>query len=113
QAFSFNVASISGAGAVTVERNGAQVKERREFSITGGMCPRCEGRGSPGAQSPRGGRRRNQPRLREVTACGRAAGERTRRDLRRLLLRRAAFGQTLGPVTAGLGTVALALTHER
>ncbi|MBF6172330.1 ATP-binding cassette domain-containing protein [Nocardia blacklockiae] len=46
QAFSFNVASISGAGAVTVERNGAQVKERREFSITGGMCPRCEGRGS-------------------------------------------------------------------
>ncbi len=46
QAFSFNVASISGAGAVTVERGGKQVKERRSFSITGGMCPRCEGRGS-------------------------------------------------------------------
>ncbi|TDC94169.1 excinuclease ABC subunit UvrA [Saccharopolyspora aridisoli] len=46
QAFSFNVASISGAGAVTVERGGTKVKERREFSITGGMCPRCEGRGS-------------------------------------------------------------------
>ncbi len=46
QAFSFNVASISGAGAVTMERGGRQVKERREFSITGGMCPRCEGRGS-------------------------------------------------------------------
>jgi excinuclease ABC A subunit len=46
QAFSFNVASISGAGAVTTERGGKQVKERREFSITGGMCPRCEGRGS-------------------------------------------------------------------
>ncbi|HEY2205530.1 MAG TPA: excinuclease ABC subunit UvrA, partial [Pseudonocardia sp.] len=46
QAFSFNVASISGAGAVTIERAGQQVKERREFSITGGMCPRCEGRGS-------------------------------------------------------------------
>jgi excinuclease UvrABC ATPase subunit len=46
QAFSFNVASISGAGAVTVQRGGATVKERREFSITGGMCPRCEGRGS-------------------------------------------------------------------
>ncbi|MBB5913615.1 excinuclease UvrABC ATPase subunit [Nocardia transvalensis] len=46
QAFSFNVASISGAGAVTVERGGQQVKERRAFSITGGMCPRCEGRGS-------------------------------------------------------------------
>ncbi|MEO6503475.1 MAG: excinuclease ABC subunit UvrA [Jatrophihabitantaceae bacterium] len=46
QAFSFNVASISGAGAVTIERGGQTVKERRSFSITGGMCPRCEGRGS-------------------------------------------------------------------
>ncbi|MGY1783948.1 ATP-binding cassette domain-containing protein [Geodermatophilus sp. SYSU D00698] len=45
QAFSFNVASISGAGAVKVERGGREVKERREFSITGGMCPRCEGMG--------------------------------------------------------------------
>ncbi|MGH9024931.1 MAG: excinuclease ABC subunit UvrA, partial [Acidimicrobiia bacterium] len=46
QAFSFNVASISGAGAVTLERGGKTVKERRSFNITGGMCPRCEGRGS-------------------------------------------------------------------
>ncbi|MFE4719523.1 ATP-binding cassette domain-containing protein [Streptomyces sp. NPDC056728] len=46
KAFSFNVASISGAGAVTVERGGEKVKERRSFSIVGGMCPRCEGRGS-------------------------------------------------------------------
>src|SRR6266700_3645581 len=46
QAFSFNVASISGAGAVTLERGGQTVKERRSFSITGGMCPRCEGRGA-------------------------------------------------------------------
>ncbi|MEE2045871.1 excinuclease ABC subunit UvrA, partial [Nocardiopsis tropica] len=46
QAFSFNVASISGAGAVTTERAGRTVKERREFSVTGGMCPRCEGRGT-------------------------------------------------------------------
>src|SRR5579859_3911871 len=46
QAFSFNVASISGAGAVTLERAGQTVKERRTFSITGGMCPRCEGRGT-------------------------------------------------------------------
>ncbi|WP_030746463.1 excinuclease ABC subunit UvrA [Streptomyces sp. NRRL F-5135] len=45
QAFSFNVASISGSGAVTVERAGETVKERRSFSVTGGMCPRCEGRG--------------------------------------------------------------------
>ena len=46
QAFSFNVASVSGAGAVTLERGGQQVTERRSFAITGGMCPRCEGRGS-------------------------------------------------------------------
>ena len=46
QAYSFNVASISGAGAVTIERGGTTTKERRSFSITGGMCPRCEGRGS-------------------------------------------------------------------
>ncbi|MHA7282859.1 ATP-binding cassette domain-containing protein [Arthrobacter sp. TMS2-4] len=46
QAFSFNVASISGAGAVTIERGGTTVKERRSFTVTGGMCPRCEGLGS-------------------------------------------------------------------
>src|SRR4051812_34850785 len=46
QAFSFNVASISGVGAVTIERGGTTTKERRSFSITGGMCPRCEGMGS-------------------------------------------------------------------
>ncbi|MEV5544183.1 excinuclease ABC subunit UvrA [Saccharopolyspora shandongensis] len=46
QAFSFNVASISGAGAVTMERAGRTIKERRSFSVTGGMCPRCEGRGT-------------------------------------------------------------------
>ena len=45
QAFSFNIASVSGAGAVTMDRGGKQVKQRREFSITGGMCPRCEGMG--------------------------------------------------------------------
>ncbi len=46
KAFSFNIASISGAGAVTLERGGKTVKEKRSFSITGGMCPRCEGRGT-------------------------------------------------------------------
>ncbi|WP_104132484.1 excinuclease ABC subunit UvrA [Cryobacterium sp. M91] len=46
QAYSFNVASINGAGAVSIERGGQTVKERRSFSITGGMCSRCEGRGS-------------------------------------------------------------------
>ncbi|MGA2927749.1 MAG: excinuclease ABC subunit UvrA, partial [Solirubrobacteraceae bacterium] len=46
KAFSFNIASISGAGAVKFERAGKTVKERRSFSIIGGMCPRCEGRGT-------------------------------------------------------------------
>ena len=46
QAFSFNVASISGAGAVTLERGGRTTKEKRSFSILGGMCSRCEGMGS-------------------------------------------------------------------
>jgi excinuclease UvrABC ATPase subunit len=46
KAFSFNIASISGAGAVKLERGGITVRERRSFSITGGMCPRCEGRGT-------------------------------------------------------------------
>ncbi|MFI6483234.1 ATP-binding cassette domain-containing protein [Nonomuraea sp. NPDC050663] len=45
QAFSFNVASISGAGAVQIEKAGKTVKERRDFKIVGGMCPRCEGMG--------------------------------------------------------------------
>ncbi|MFJ3899999.1 ATP-binding cassette domain-containing protein [Streptomyces sp. NPDC090025] len=46
KAFSFNVASMSGAGAVSVEKGGRTVKERRSFTVTGGMCARCEGRGS-------------------------------------------------------------------
>ena len=46
QAYSFNVASISGAGAVTQERGGRKVRAQRTFTITGGMCLRCEGRGS-------------------------------------------------------------------
>ncbi|MEV4005932.1 excinuclease ABC subunit UvrA [Actinomadura sp. NPDC049753] len=46
QAFSFNVASISGSGAVAFERSGKTVREHRSFSVTGGMCPRCEGTGT-------------------------------------------------------------------
>jgi len=45
QAFSFNVPSVRGAGAITVERGG-RTTERRTFSIAGGMCPRCEGMGT-------------------------------------------------------------------
>jgi excinuclease UvrABC ATPase subunit len=45
QAFSFNVPSVRGGGAMTSERGGKTVKESRTFEITGGMCPRCEGLG--------------------------------------------------------------------
>jgi len=45
QAFSFNVPSVKGAGAISIERGGGKT-ERRTFTRTGGMCPRCEGRGT-------------------------------------------------------------------
>src|SRR6187551_491192 len=40
QAFSFNVPSVKGGGAITIEGKGTI---RRSFAQTGGMCPRCEG----------------------------------------------------------------------
>jgi excinuclease UvrABC ATPase subunit len=45
-AFSFNTASISGAGAVTIEKGGKKTREKRSFTRAGGMCSRCEGMGS-------------------------------------------------------------------
>jgi excinuclease UvrABC ATPase subunit len=44
-AYAFNVPSVRAAGAITVER-GAKKAVRATFERTGGMCPRCEGRGS-------------------------------------------------------------------
>jgi excinuclease UvrABC ATPase subunit len=44
-AFSFNVASVRASGAITVER-GDRKTVKASFSRTGGMCTRCEGRGS-------------------------------------------------------------------
>ncbi|HKV11781.1 MAG TPA: excinuclease ABC subunit UvrA [Thermoanaerobaculia bacterium] len=44
-AFSFNVPSVRAAGSITVEK-GAGKTEKRVFTVTGGMCPRCEGMGS-------------------------------------------------------------------
>src|SRR3954462_15868087 len=38
QAYSFNVPSVSGAGAIAIER-GPGKTERRSFSVAGGMCP--------------------------------------------------------------------------
>jgi excinuclease UvrABC ATPase subunit len=44
-AFSFNVPSVKATGVITVER-GNRKTERASFTRAGGMCPRCEGRGS-------------------------------------------------------------------
>jgi excinuclease UvrABC ATPase subunit len=44
-AFAFNVPSVTASGAITVQR-GAGKTVRKTFTRTGGMCPRCEGRGS-------------------------------------------------------------------
>ena len=46
-AFSFNVPSVRGGGAITIERGAGKAKtESRTFTVTGGMCPRCEGTGT-------------------------------------------------------------------
>src|SRR4051794_114268 len=45
-AYSFNVASVHGSGGLTVERGEKTITKSASFSRTGGMCPRCEGRGS-------------------------------------------------------------------
>jgi excinuclease UvrABC ATPase subunit len=48
QAFAFNVPSVTGGGAIKVDR-GSGVTESRTFSVAGGMCPRCEGMGTANA----------------------------------------------------------------
>ncbi|MFJ8900349.1 ATP-binding cassette domain-containing protein [Streptomyces sp. NPDC102370] len=46
-AFSFNVASVQASGGFTVDRGAEKTKtEKVTFSRTGGMCTRCEGRGT-------------------------------------------------------------------
>ena len=45
-AFSFNVASVKASGGITVERGDKTQTKKATFTRTGGMCTRCEGRGS-------------------------------------------------------------------
>jgi len=45
QAFSFNIPSVQGSGAITIDR-GESTTVSRDFSQIGGMCPRCEGMGT-------------------------------------------------------------------
>ncbi|MBT2525209.1 excinuclease ABC subunit UvrA [Streptomyces sp. ISL-99] len=44
-AYSFNTASVKGSGSITVEGGNKKAVEAT-FSRTGGMCTRCEGRGT-------------------------------------------------------------------
>ncbi len=44
-AFSFNVPSVRATGEIRVEK-GSGKTETRSFTVSGGMCPRCEGMGS-------------------------------------------------------------------
>ncbi|MEU4108262.1 excinuclease ABC subunit UvrA [Streptomyces sp. NPDC027717] len=44
-AYAFNVASVQASGAIKVDK-GTRRAEKVTFSRTGGMCPRCEGRGA-------------------------------------------------------------------
>jgi excinuclease UvrABC ATPase subunit len=45
-AFAFNVPSVRASGAITVERGGKTQAKKATYTRLGGMCPRCEGRGS-------------------------------------------------------------------
>jgi excinuclease UvrABC ATPase subunit len=45
-AFAFNVASVTASGGITVERGDKTRTKKATFNRIGGMCPRCEGRGS-------------------------------------------------------------------
>ena len=45
-AFAFNVPSVKAAGAITIERGNRTKTVRETFNRLGGMCPRCEGRGT-------------------------------------------------------------------
>ncbi|MFE1553738.1 ATP-binding cassette domain-containing protein [Streptomyces sp. NPDC058734] len=44
-AYAFNVPSVRASGAITVEK-GTKKTVKATFNRTGGMCPRCEGRGT-------------------------------------------------------------------
>jgi excinuclease UvrABC ATPase subunit len=45
QAYSFNIPSVSGGGAIKIDRGEGETVSR-SFSVAGGMCPRCEGMGT-------------------------------------------------------------------
>jgi excinuclease UvrABC ATPase subunit len=46
QAFSFNVPTVRASGAITVERGASRKAQKATYTRIGGMCPKCEGRGT-------------------------------------------------------------------
>ena len=46
QAFAFNVPSVTGGGALKTVKNGRTVTQRKQYTVQGGICPRCEGTGN-------------------------------------------------------------------
>ncbi|MEO3806868.1 excinuclease ABC subunit UvrA [Nonomuraea sp. B1E8] len=46
QAFSFNVPTVRASGAITVERGNNRKAQKATYTRIGGMCGRCEGRGT-------------------------------------------------------------------
>ncbi len=47
QAYAFNVPTVHGGGAITVERGEDRtMATKKTYTVTGGMCPRCEGIGN-------------------------------------------------------------------
>ncbi|HSO68063.1 MAG TPA: excinuclease ABC subunit UvrA, partial [Arachnia sp.] len=46
QAYSFNVPSVTGSGMIKTEKAGRVQKEAKTYTLVGGMCPRCEGKGN-------------------------------------------------------------------
>ncbi|MFV0532855.1 MAG: ATP-binding cassette domain-containing protein [Cumulibacter sp.] len=45
-AYSFNIPTVQGSGAITVQRGDKTKAEKATFTRLGGMCPRCEGMGA-------------------------------------------------------------------
>ena len=45
-AYAFNVPSVRASGGITIERGGRTRPEKASYSRTGGMWPRCGGRGA-------------------------------------------------------------------
>jgi len=45
-AFSFNVPSVTGAGAITVDKGQSSKAVKKTYTVLGGMCSRCEGMGN-------------------------------------------------------------------